>query len=185
MDRIEIIEVVFRPIFFETGRLFIITESDARDVIVKMGQYIRPKNYTCNVSSVIYCVVILFLWVIQSGRKSTRHHGSVVLITAKFCPDWKFAFNKSNVDHLDHIASLLRHVSAGMCRDDVIKWKHFPRYWPFVRGIHRSPAKSPHKGQWRGTLMFPLNGWVNNGGAGDLRRHQAHYDVTVMFLNHL
>ena len=21
--------------------------------------------------------------------------------------------------------------------DDVIKWKHFPRYWPFVRGIHR------------------------------------------------
>ena len=22
--------------------------------------------------------------------------------------------------------------------DDVIKWKHFPRNWPFVRGIHRS-----------------------------------------------
>ena len=22
--------------------------------------------------------------------------------------------------------------------DDVIKWRHFPRYWPFVRGIHRS-----------------------------------------------
>ena len=21
--------------------------------------------------------------------------------------------------------------------DDVIKWKHFPSYWPFVRGIHR------------------------------------------------
>ena len=21
--------------------------------------------------------------------------------------------------------------------DDVIKWKHFSRYWPFVRGIHR------------------------------------------------
>ena len=25
--------------------------------------------------------------------------------------------------------------------DDVIKWKHFPRYWPFVRGIHRSPVR--------------------------------------------
>ena len=24
--------------------------------------------------------------------------------------------------------------------DDVIKWKHFPCYWPFVRGIHRSPV---------------------------------------------
>ena len=30
--------------------------------------------------------------------------------------------------------------------DDVIKWKHLPRYWPFVRGIHRSPVNSPHKG---------------------------------------
>ena len=38
--------------------------------------------------------------------------------------------------------------------DDAIKWKHFPRYWPFVRGIHRSPRNSPHKGQWRGALMF-------------------------------
>ena len=24
-----------------------------------------------------------------------------------------------------------------VCYDDVIKWKHFPRNWPFVRGIHR------------------------------------------------
>ena len=69
--------------------------------------------------------------------------------------------------------------------DDVIKWKHFPRYWPFVRGIHRSPVNSPHKGQWRGALMFSLicvwmTGWVNNHEAGDLRRHRAHYDVIVM-----
>ena len=39
---------------------------------------------------------------------------------------------------------------------DVIKWKHFPRYWPFVRGIHRSPVNYPHKSQWRGALMFSL-----------------------------
>ena len=68
--------------------------------------------------------------------------------------------------------------------EDVIKWKHFPRYWPFVRGIHRSPVNSPHKGQWRGALMFSLicvriNGWVNNRYAGDLRRHQVHHDVIV------
>ena len=69
--------------------------------------------------------------------------------------------------------------------DEVIKWKHFPRYWPFVRGIHRSPVNSPHKGQWREVLMFSLicawiNGWVNNREAGDLRRIRPHYDVTVM-----
>ena len=70
--------------------------------------------------------------------------------------------------------------------DDVIKWKHFPRYWPFVRGIHRPPVNSPHKGQWRGALMFSLicvwiYGWINNREAGDLRRYRAHYDVIVMF----
>ena len=69
--------------------------------------------------------------------------------------------------------------------DGVIKWKHFPRYWSFVRGIHRSLVNSPHKGQWRGAFMFSLicawiNGWVNNGETGDLRRHGAHYDVIVM-----
>ena len=69
--------------------------------------------------------------------------------------------------------------------DDVIKWKHFPRYWPFVREIPRSPVNSPHKGQRRRALMFSLicasiNSWVNSHENGNLRRHRAHYDVTVM-----
>ena len=43
-------------------------------------------------------------------------------------------------------------VSLTLCagsvddHDDVIKWKLFPCYWPFARGIHRSPVNSPHKG---------------------------------------
>ena len=57
--------------------------------------------------------------------------------------------------------------------DDVIKWKHFPRYWPFIRRIHRSPVNSLHKGQRRGAMMFPLicawiNSCANNREAGDL-----------------
>ena len=72
-----------------------------------------------------------------------------------------------------------------LTHDDVSKWKHHPRYLAFVWGIHRSPMNSPHKGQWRGVLVFSLicawiNGWVNNRDAGDLKRHGAHYDVTVM-----
>ena len=56
---------------------------------------------------------------------------------------------------------------------DAINWKHFSRDWPFVWGIHLSPVKSSHKGQWRGALMFSLicawtNSWVNNRDAGDL-----------------
>ena len=72
-----------------------------------------------------------------------------------------------------------------ICHDEVIKWKHFPRHWPFVRGIHRSPVNSPHKGQCRGALVFSLicvwkGGWVNNRETGDFRRHRTHYDVIVM-----
>ena len=67
----------------------------------------------------------------------------------------------------------------------VIKWKHSPRYWPFVGEIHRSPVDSPHKGQWREALVISLiRVWTkvsaNNWDVGDLRRHRANHDVTVM-----
>ena len=90
-----------------------------------------------------------------------------------------------------HDERVLKFYAVGFQpHDDVIKWKRFPRYWSFVRGIHRSSVKSPHKGQWRGTLKFSLicvwiNGWVNNREAGDLRHYPTHDDVTVMLLDHL
>ena len=64
---------------------------------------------------------------------------------------------------------------------------NFLRYWPFARGMHRLPVNSPHKGQWRGALMLSfiyawINSWVNNREADDFRRHRAHYDVSVMFV---
>ena len=69
--------------------------------------------------------------------------------------------------------------------NDVIKLKHFPRYWPFVRGIQWWPVDCTHKGQWRGALMFSLtcawkNGWANDRNAGDLWCHRVHYDVNAM-----
>ena len=73
-----------------------------------------------------------------------------------------------------------------LIHDVVFKWNHFPRYWPFVRGIHWSPVDSPHKDQWLGALVLSLicawtNGWAKNRDAGDLRRHRYHYDVTVIY----
>ena len=74
-----------------------------------------------------------------------------------------------------HCLTLIYVFWVEISHGGVIKWKHFPRYWPFVWGIHRSPVNSPHKGQWRGALMFSLvcawiNGWINNHEAADLRR---------------
>ena len=99
-------------------------------------------------------------WLFQCQRRSANnHHTCYTPIYAAWC-----STKLTNAYH-----------------DDVIKWKHFPRYWPFVGG----PVNSPHKGQWRRALMFSLicawiNDWVNNGEAGDLRRNRAHYDVIVM-----
>ena len=83
------------------------------------------------------------------------------------------------------IHKLWKWLVDSLQHSDVIKWKYFPCYWPFVRGIHQSPVNSPHKVLWRGTLMFSLicawaNGWVNYHYVGDLIRHCAHDDVTVM-----
>ena len=104
---------------------------------------------------------------------------------------WRTILTSQNDDILQTLVCIIvKSLHFGyscwrLLHDDVIKWKHFPRYWPFVRGIHRSPVNSPRKGQWRGALMFSLicswlNSWINNGEASDLRRHRAHYDVIVM-----
>ena len=65
-------------------------------------------------------------------------------------------------------------------------WRHQMETFSALLALcHRSPVNSPHKGQWRGALMFSLictwiNIWVNNRDAGSLGRHSAHYDVIVM-----
>ena len=76
-------------------------------------------------------------------------------------------------------------LGISFSHDDIIKWKHFPYNWPFVRGINWSPVNSSHKGQWRRALVFSLiyawaNRWANNGDTIDLRCHSTHYDISVM-----
>ena len=51
---------------------------------------------------------------------------------------WKF------VRCVDMMYISLLHCPIRLIHGDVIKWKHFPRYWPFVRGIHWSLVNSPH-----------------------------------------
>ena len=53
-------------------------------------------------------------------------------------------------------------LNRSRTHDDVIKWKHFPRHWPFVRWIHWWPVYSLPKGQWREALVFSLIcAWTN------------------------
>ena len=72
-------------------------------------------------------------------------------------------------------------------------WRHqmetFSALHAICAGNSLVTGEFPAKGQWRGALMFSLicawvNVWANNREAGDLRRHRAHYDVTVMEMKH-
>ena len=113
-----------------------------------------------------------------------KPHDNIILPTQEFNGDFLLFLSYSLV-FLAPMPAVTDRGNIDRYHDDVIKLKHYPRYWPFVRGIHRSPVNSSHKGQWRGALMFslictPINGRVNNGEVGDFRRHRAHDDVTVM-----
>ena len=68
------------------------------------------------------------------------------------------AFRANNEVNFAFFCSL-RGESAGdrwipHSHDDVIKWKHFPCYWTFVRGIYWWLVDSPHK--WPVTRSFDV-----------------------------
>ena len=59
------------------------------------------------------------------------------------------------------IPCLLHHTAY--THDDVIKWKHCPRYWPFCAGNSQLTGEFPHKGRWPGALMFSfICAWIND-----------------------
>ena len=124
----------------------------------------------------LYCRESLVTQYNAADPSTSSFHYVCTPVLKCYSTQWNYVSRSSQLCDVDSLA------------DDVIKWKDFPRYWPFVRGIHRSPVDSHHKGQWRGALMFSLivawaNGWANNRDAGDLRRYLAHHDVSVMHWN--
>ena len=90
-----------------------------------------------------------------------------------------------------YISHLYPHIRLHIKRHHCFMtwWRHqmeiFSALLAICAGNSPVPDEFPHKGQWRGALMFSLscvwiNGRVNNREAGDLRRYRAHHDDTVM-----
>ena len=83
----------------------------------------------------LQCVVQIVHWL-------NRQH-TLIWAVAHINPDWRH-----------------RRVFISKVHDDVIKWKHFPRYWSFLRGS---------TGHWWIPLtkasdaeLWWTNGWANN-----------------------
>ena len=89
------------------------------------------------------------------------------------------------------VAHIFQYCSLQV-HDDVIKWKPLSALLAFCAG--NSPVTGEFPAQRPVTRSFDvffficarINGLGNNGNAGDLRRHFAHYNVIVMkaTLNH-
>ena len=87
---------------------------------------------------------------------------------------WKIIYLGDYLHKIINVAVKMTRV----IHDDVIKWKHFPRYWPFVRGIHRSRRKASYAELW---FFFDLRlnnrlskqswGWWFETLSGPLWRH--------------
>ena len=125
------------------------------------------------------------MWLVNSPHKGLILQIASLCHDVMKCPQTECLLEYNFLPLVYLPICLFTHVPR-LIHDDVIKWKHFLRYCPFVRGIHRSPVISPDKGQWRGALMLSficarINGWVNSREAGDLGRHRAHYDVIVVY----
>ena len=71
-----------------------------------------------------------------SGRKDVVSHGF-----KQYCLCEKYWTRLSSTS-----TTMRTYARIGIDHDEVIKWKHFPRYWSIVRGIHRSLVNSHTKG---------------------------------------
>ena len=76
-------------------------------------------------------------------RDTTRIHSSITSIMS--LPGNTDIVYEPKIHRWTSLMSPLTHMPKTGIHDDVIKWKHFSCYWPFVRGIHRSLVISHKK----------------------------------------
>ena len=80
-----------------------------------------------------------------------RHHGDPARAISQEVPHQSFIEINLKDSYQNLYSNLPRPIMMTSSKS-----KHYPRSWPFVTEIHRSPVDSPLKGQWRGTLVFSL-----------------------------
>ena len=101
---------------------------------------------------------LAFVWGIHRGAVNSPHKWPVTRNMFPFDDVIMYIAVMSDEHHGMSNHQKPKIVCLAVCsvhqHADVIKWKHFPRNCPFVRGIHRSPVNSLHKGQWCGAFMF-------------------------------
>ena len=114
---------------------------------------------TWDALSIMICVRVIHWPPLESARRrEIVHDSNVFFVVMKI----KLLSKRSSESWRLYDVTLM----LAFFHDDVMKWKHFPRYWSFVRGIHQSPVNSPHTKASNAELWCFLGcnwmkGWVN------------------------
>ena len=124
-------------------------------------KYFFNSNLATFQLSITYCFVVSLKFYPEHGSITFIRRLNVILywlVFAQYKYNFGYIFYIATTTNiiLDKPNIMASYDFVAMSHDDVIKWKHFRRYWPFVRGIHRSPVNSQNKDQWRGAVMFSL-----------------------------
>ena len=109
-----------------------------------------------------------FLWCHQNVGLANDYGNSEWVALCWGNPPVTAGSPSQKASNAESVSMPLRHHERECgVHDDVIKWKHFPRYWPSVRGFRRSSVNSPAQ---RPVMFFFIcawiNDWVNNREAG-------------------
>ena len=93
---------------------------------------------------------------------------------------WVFAFLNNREQKVNGSYSSPVSVDSDVSRDTVLG----PLLFPLTKERNFT-GEFPSQRPVTWSLMFSLicawtNGWINNRDAGNLRRHRAHYDITVI-----
>ena len=74
--------------------------------------------------------------------------------------------------------------STNFLHIDFMKWKHFPRYWPFMRGTNGHRWFPPQRPVTRNFLDLRLNKWLSKQSKRLwCKTPSHHYDVIVIALS--
>ena len=131
-----------------------------------------PHSFNPGIQQTLICIIVsgasyhIDFQCVRNGKKQGVHRNVDVIVASKHVSDRM---------HTNKLPTWWRH-----------QMETFSALLAFCAGNSPVPGQFPHKGQWRGALMFSLicgwtNGWLNNRETVDLRRYRAHYVVTVMY----
>ena len=79
------------------------------------------------------------------------------------------------------IDQLHNHFTSGILIHPPLSNRVIPKYFSSLFWAFRVISKRPVTRSFDFFIWACTNSWANNGDAGDLRRHGAHYDVIVMY----